>query len=494
MSTLTRYTSISFAIGLAASLLTACGTAAPNGTGKNEAPLKLTMLNVFYEAEAPKKDNPLIVKLQGYTDTEMDITWVPSSAYSDKIATMMVAGDLPKVLLVLNDKDPLIRNGIKSGMFWEVGPYLKNYKNLSVKMDQARLKNSAVDGKTYGIYRARDLARRALIYRQDWLENVGLQPPKTMDDVYNMLKAFTFNDPDRNGKHDTIGLVDYKTIGQAAIISGWYGGPNVWREDGTPDFKTDAYMNMLKFYKRLYNEKILNQDFGIMEENQKHDAFMKGKAGAKLHIAGDLQDIGKFDPMFKLFPDAKIDAINVLEGPGNRSIAESGYTGTFLIPKTSVKSEDELKRILAYFDRLFDTDVQNLLVHGIEGVDYKVTDGKVERLKPEDPVNRRVGSELGVYRADAMQKLTMRPEEIKGFRMVQEAEKVAVLNPFAPLDSKTYLEKGAKLQKMIDDAKIKYIMGNIDEKGWKDTVEQWGKEGGDLLAEEFKAEYAKLKK
>lgn len=489
---------------LAAASLAACGSAAstPQGAAgagtdaaKTAEPLKITMLNVFYEAEAPKKDNPVIVKLQEYTNTELNITWVPSSAYNDKVATMLASNDLPKVLMVTNDKDPLLRNSIRSGMFWELGPYLKAYPNLGSKLEQAQLSNSSVDGKTYGLYRTRDLARRALIFRQDWLDNLGLKPPQTMDEMYEVLKAFTYNDPDKNGKNDTIGLVDYKGLDKATTVAAWYGAPNGWSADGTPDFATDGYMKMMNFYKRLYDEKILNQDFGIMEESQKHDAFMKGKAGAKLHILGDLQDIGKFDPMFKLFPEAKIDAVSLLSGTdGKRSIAENGYTGIFLIPKTTVKTEDELKRILTYFDKLLDKNMQNLFVHGVEGVDYKVTDGKAERLKPEDPTNRRVGWELGLYRGDALPKATMRAEEAKANGMLVDNAKVAVVNPFAPLDSPTFLEKGAKLQKMIDDARIKYIMGIIDEAGWKAVIEQWRKEGGAKMIEEYKAEYAKLKK
>ncbi|MEK3916723.1 extracellular solute-binding protein [Paenibacillus sp. FSL H7-0331] len=502
---LTRHLAIVSTLSLSVGILAACSsTGAPTKQAdsapdpvveKKKEPLKITMLNVFYEAEAPKKDNPILQKVQEYTNTELNITWVPSSAYNDKVATMMVANDLPKVLMVTNDKDPLLRNSIRSGMFWELGPYLKAYPNLSSKLLPAQLSNSSVDGKTFGLYRTRDLARRALIFRQDWLENLGLKQPQTLDEIYEVLKAFTFNDPDKNGKDDTIGLVDYKGLDKATSVAGWFGAPNTWSKEGDPDFTTAAYMNMLNFYKRLYTEKILNQDFGIMEESQKHDTFMKGKAGAKLHILGDLQDIGKFDPMFKLFPTAKIDAISLLSGTdGNRSIAENGYTGIFLIPKTTVKTEDELKQILTYFDKLLDKEMQNLLVHGIEGVEYKTVDGKVQRLKPEDPTNRRVGWELGLYRGDAIPKAEMRAEEVKANKMLLDNEKVAIVNPFAPLDSATFMEKGAKLAKMIDDAKIKYIMGVIDEAGWKAVIEQWRKDGGDKMIAEYKAEYAKLKK
>lgn len=42
--------------------------------------------------------------------------------------------------------------------------------------------------------------------RKDWLENLSLQPPKTQAEFENVLKQFTENDPDKNGKNDTIGL------------------------------------------------------------------------------------------------------------------------------------------------------------------------------------------------------------------------------------------------------------------------------------------------
>ena len=41
--------------------------------------------------------------------------------------------------------------------------------------------------------------------RQDWLDKLGLTVPKTVDDVYKVAYAFTYNDPDGNGKNDTIG-------------------------------------------------------------------------------------------------------------------------------------------------------------------------------------------------------------------------------------------------------------------------------------------------
>ena len=45
-----------------------------------------------------------------------------------------------------------------------------------------------------------------LLIRKDWLDKLGLQPPKTWDDLAKVAQAFTTQDPDGDGKADTYGL------------------------------------------------------------------------------------------------------------------------------------------------------------------------------------------------------------------------------------------------------------------------------------------------
>lgn len=42
--------------------------------------------------------------------------------------------------------------------------------------------------------------------RKDWLDNLGLEVPKTMEDLEKVLTAFVEEDPDGNGVDDTTGL------------------------------------------------------------------------------------------------------------------------------------------------------------------------------------------------------------------------------------------------------------------------------------------------
>lgn len=52
--------------------------------------------------------------------------------------------------------------------------------------------------KSHQIFEARS-------YKQSWLESTGMQVPNTVEEFYEVMKAFTYNDPDGNGENDTYG-------------------------------------------------------------------------------------------------------------------------------------------------------------------------------------------------------------------------------------------------------------------------------------------------
>ncbi|MDG0791194.1 extracellular solute-binding protein [Cohnella ginsengisoli] len=200
----TRVLAVVSTLALAGSLLAACAGTKEGGKGASGIPT-ISILVPQFTTEPIKPDNAVVKKIEAYTKSKLELTWVPSVAYDDKLSITISSGSMPKVLTVINNKASYIVNGARSGQFWEVGPYLKDYPNLS-KLNKDVLNNISIDGKVYGLYRYRPLTRDGFVIRKDWLNNLGLQPPKSVDDIYNVLKAFTTQDPDQNGKNDTFGL------------------------------------------------------------------------------------------------------------------------------------------------------------------------------------------------------------------------------------------------------------------------------------------------
>jgi putative aldouronate transport system substrate-binding protein len=482
-------------------VITACGgkeQVTPQGNGAaavSQEPFQLTMMLPTYNPEQMPADSSVLKALEEKTNTKLSVSWVPSSSYTDKLSATVASGELPKTFVALEPKASYIVNAARSGMFWEVGPYLKSYPNLS-KMSDIVLKNVSIDGKIYGVYRERDLARFGLMIRQDWLTNLGLQAPKNVDELYNVLKSFATGDPDKNGKQDTFGLalgMQGNNIAGFKDILVYMGGANEWElKDGKliPVHMTDAYMDTLKFYKKLYDEKLINQDFALVQDGR--SVMNKGQAG--IWIDNMLDGKAIEENIKKIDPNAKINLLNRISGPkGERTRAGAGYLGMYVIPKTSVKTEAELKQILAYFDKVSAKDTQNLMKYGIEGKQYTVEGGS---YKPnQDP---KIKAEI----TDGNQFMILQDQVVNygteldklSTKLFQDNATIAIANPAAPFISNTEIEKGKEISKIIADATVKFIMGSVSESDWNQAVDKWLQSGGNKVIEEFNAEYAKLAK
>lgn len=94
---------------LSASLLAACSPAKKetpsaeqsDAAGATTKPLELKVMMIQQLAEPPKKDSPYLKKIEEYTNTKLDITWVPGAgtAYDDKVSATIASGNMPDVIL-----------------------------------------------------------------------------------------------------------------------------------------------------------------------------------------------------------------------------------------------------------------------------------------------------------------------------------------------------------------------------------------------------------
>ncbi|MFX3635728.1 MAG: extracellular solute-binding protein [Candidatus Pristimantibacillus sp.] len=485
-------------------------TGAPQTEGKDLAPLKLNIMLPIFKTNYPKDDSPVAAEIEKRTNTDIHFEWVPNASYADKFNITLASTKLPSIMYIGDVKSPSFVNAAKSGAFWEVGPYLKDYKNLS-GANPIILNNSSIDGKNYGIYRGRALGRNGVILRKDWLENVNMTLPETVDDFYEMLKAFKEQDPDKNGKDDTYGMVMVKWTGQWAsgfdTIKLWFGTPNKWGEvDGqlVPEHETAEYLEALKFMKKLYDEKLINQDFAIMDSAKWVDPVVNNQAGVivdvvdgaarvddKIHAA--LVTAGKDQPDVHF-----MDAIGGVKGTDGtlHTLPTSGFAGMLAIPKSAVKTEEELKRVLTFLDQLSEPELQTMLNYGLEGVHHAAEGEAV--LPSKDVVLMESEVEglnqmLTMIPEDRAKKVKQTPLRLKQTEVQKENEKYIVANPAEPFISKVYTEKGAQLDNVINDARIKFIVGQLDEAGFKSALDLWRKNGGNDLVKEMNELYAASK-
>ncbi len=469
------------------------GGEAGSGSGAEE-PFKISIMVPAFSTDLPDDSSPVIQRLEEYTNTDIDMQFVPNSSYEDKLNITLASGQLPTIMNV--DKTPSVISAARSGAFWELGPYLHEYPNLS-QANPIVLNNSSIDGKTYGIYRGRTLGRMGVILNRQWMENLGLEPPKTIDEFYNILKAFKEDDPDQNGVDDTYGIVISKYSGPWDIMQVWFGAPNKWGEDENgklvPAHLTPEYREALKFFRKIYEEGLVNEDFAVMDPAVWNDPFVNGEAGVFVDVAdnarrldGAMQEKEKRDVPYTAVYQPPV-------GPkGHRSMPTSGYSGMLVVSKSAVKTEDELRRVLDFLDKVNDVEMKLLLGYGIEGRHYDLVDGFVV---PKEDLEASLVKEV-----EGMNQILMfLGEQEPGYaeteinKMINEVQKaneeIAVGNPAEPLVSEIYAQLGQQLDNIIEDARIQYIVGQIDDAGFDAAVQLWRETGGDKYIEEINRLY-----
>lgn len=471
-----------------------------------EEPLELNIMLPIFKTNYPKDDGPVVQEINRLTNAKIHLEWVPNASYNDKFNITLASGKLPDIIYVPDPKNPSFVNAVKSGAFWEVGELMKDYPYLS-QANEVIMANSSIDGKNYGVYRGRALGRNGINYRKDWLDAVGMEPPKTIDDFYNMLKAFKEQDPDGNNKADTYGMVLVKWTGGWAsgfdIMKLWFGAPNKWGEvDGrlVPEHETPEYLEALKFMKKLYDEKLINQDFAVYDSAKWNEPVVTGKAGVIVDVTDnaarlDDQIHAHLAAEGKDNPDIHyVDNLIGVEGShGLRALPTAGFAGMLSIPKSSVKTEEELKRVLKFLDQMNEPELQTLAGFGIEGQHYTMDGEDIVRIDNTSLLESEVeglNQMLPYIPADTGRKVKQTPLRLKTADLQKEAEQYVVANPTAPFISEVYSQKGQQLDNIINDARIKYIVGQIDEGGLLAAFETWRKSGGDDYAAEMNELYA----
>lgn len=502
-----RFIMAAMAVATAAGTLAGCsGEKEVKQQGaQSDKPVRITIATPQV-GEAPKNGSDVELAMEKYTKTELDFQWIPTAAFEDKKNIMIASNEMPKAFKITYNATSL--NAIKNGLFWEIGPLLGQYKNLA-GLDPAYYDNIKVDGKLYGLPLYRNIGRAGVVYRKDWFDELGLKQPVTLDDWYNILKVVAEKDPDKNNQNDTYGLFLEKGYNDA-VSSGSFltrlsvsqGGPNKWGLEGgkvVPEFMTKPYQDSLKFLRKAYQDKLINQDFSIVQAADADNKWNAGKVGIRANTVSTAAATSQ-DNLRKSVPNAIVDVEPYMGSMGNRVPAEPGNNGFYVFPKSSVKSEEELKQVLTFFDKMLDSEMSTLLTRGIEGRHFtKTADGKAE-FKDLTVFNQEVKpyrdslTTIDYETAGIGMPLKMNELQEKGFKVADGNMKQAVPNIALTLYSPTYIERGNELDTMIRDAQTKYIMGKIDDAGWTTELENWKKAGGSKVIEEFTAEHAKFAK
>jgi putative aldouronate transport system substrate-binding protein len=119
--------------------------------------------------------------------------------------------------------------------------------------------------------------------RQDWLDKLGLKMPTTPDELFAVAKAFTFNDPDGNGRNDTYGFTAAggNGIGEMANLGLMWGPTNFYVDSNkvTHPIVDGNYKKMLDFLRKVVDEQLIDPDWYTIGWDDRKPSLFNGKYG-----------------------------------------------------------------------------------------------------------------------------------------------------------------------------------------------------------------------
>lgn len=230
-------------------------------------------------------------KVEDATGVNLEIEWVLSDVTDEKITLAMAnPSTMPMIITHSGSLTGNIVSAAKAGAFVDLNDYIwdsEKYPNLS-QMNKSVAETLSVDGALIAVPRTRDIGRYGLSYRQDWADAVGItEEPKTIDDVYDMLYKFTYDDPDGNGKNDTYGMEMTSYTGPFDIIQTWFGVGNGWAEvDGKliPVHMQPEYKEALDWIKKVYDDGLMPKDWAVRTTDTWSNGCKTGESGVYIDV------------------------------------------------------------------------------------------------------------------------------------------------------------------------------------------------------------------
>ena len=228
---------------------------------------------------------------------DISVKWSASSSdYNEKLNLAIAANDIPDILVV---NEQQFRKLAQSDMLEDLTDYYDTYACDIIKQnidstDGKALENATYDGKLLALPSVQVEADGYVLMwiRQDWLDELGLEAPTTIEELETVAKAFVDN---KMGGENTIGIVG-PTINGAVyntflstnnlnnldgIFQAYQAYPGYWVQDeegkAVYGSTTEQTKEALAELNKMYEDGILDQELGVRKDAD--EAWKSGKVG-----------------------------------------------------------------------------------------------------------------------------------------------------------------------------------------------------------------------
>ncbi|OPA72895.1 ABC transporter substrate-binding protein [Paenibacillus selenitireducens] len=369
---------------------------------------------------------------------------------------------------------------IKDGVILELNDIIDKYApNLKKKLEEDKELNKMVktdSGKYYVFPMIRNpsgLVFRGPMIRKDWLDELNLPVPTTIDEWEATLKAFK----EKKGAKAPLSVtytggnfeIRDAFIGAYHTSNSFYIGDDGKVKYGPVD---PQYKDFLTLFRKWFAEGLFDKDFALTDSKALDNKMLTGQTGATVHqlsggIGKWMDAMKKQDPKFKLV-GAPYPSLNKGEIPfiGQRDFKYNPGASKAI---TTAAKNPEL--VAKWLDYAYSDEGAMLFNFGIEGESYTMENGTpvyTNQIKNNEKYTLQQMVSIyskpnGPYEADSRRNWNTYPEQDEAVKIWSntEAEKHILPAFLTPTD-----EESKELGKIMTDVNnykeemfVKFIVG-----------------------------------
>ncbi len=352
-----------------------------------DEPVTLTMFvpyNPSWQKLVPDLNGTLFFQeMERITGVHIEFQHPPLDQEKEQFNLMINSGDLPDI--IMHDEglytypgggDKAIEDGAYLRLNELIEQFAPNYSALINSTDAFRSETKTDEGNIWGfamVESERQGAWTGMVVRQDWLDQIGMEKPTTVEGWHDMLVAFK----DQLGAETPLLLPGDALPWDDAMTAGFGTSKTFINQDGTVKYGPlePGYRDYVTTLNAWYNEGLIDKDFSTRTADSTDTLIYNNKAGAwhdgfyMLNQRSKLADSETFRLVGIQTPVLK-------EGDVAHQRQSNNYVRGYNTVITYKCENPELA--VKYLDFIYSQEGYMLSNYGVEGKTYNLVDGKVQ--------------------------------------------------------------------------------------------------------------------
>jgi putative aldouronate transport system substrate-binding protein len=443
-------------------------------------------------------------------------------AYKQKVSMAVASGDIPDIMAVdATTLRQLVDNDLVADLSDVYKSSASDYvKKMYDSYDGRALDAATFDGKLMALPSTSNANIPTMLWlRKDWLDKLGLEGPKTVEDIEKILTEFVQKDPGGNGKGNTVGLALSPSIGgmygslfQADNILQTYNSfPRQWIElDGKVVYgsTTDETKQGLGKLADWYKKGLIDPQLAVRKSIE--DLIIGGQTGAyfgpwwtpdyPLNSAKQKNANADWAP-YIISKDGSGSITAYTQNPASEFyVVRKGFEHPEVLPKLVSALDDKLRREDRNYQPVVDfikfggdrgapvnlmvnfNDATAQMYQNINAAIENKKDPNTLSLDDQSSFQKISGYLKDPAKADANQWSAYKSRMVAGKLMAET--KINEVDPVFFGQTRSMKLKWANLTKLEDEAFLKIVTGEKNLDYFDKFVENWKKTGGSDITKE----------